>query len=104
MAEYISSDDISKIIDSGRAERSEELEGALTAKYPHAEDVEPEPKPKRKPAAKKPEAAPGYVVVTSSDTWGRLALRTGVDAGELAAANGMTCRSLLTAGTRLRLP
>jgi hypothetical protein len=47
---------------------------------------------------------PTEVVVLSNDTWGRLALRCGVDADDLARANGMTCRSLLHARQRLRLP
>ena len=85
----------------------------------HVDEIEKKAPRKRKPKPREarltildvmneaidaPGEKPKTITVISSDTWGRLALRAGVDAKDLAAANGMTCRSLLTAGTRLRLP
>ena len=66
---------------------------------PEDKAVVEEPKPKPKPKAK-----PSTIVVGSRDTWSRLAARAKVDATDLAAANHMTTRSNLHAGTTLRVP
>jgi len=45
-----------------------------------------------------------HIYVVSSDTWGSIAEREGLDARTLAEANGLTIHSLLYVGTRLKRP
>ena len=52
-----------------------------------------------------PAVAPDEAIyVVSSDTWGKIAQREGVDARAIAEANGMTIHSLLYVGPRLKRP
>ena len=57
------------------------------------------------PVVVETKAAPDeHIYVVSSDTWGSIADREGVDAAALAEANGLTIHSLLYVGTRLKRP
>lgn len=67
-------------------------------------DGESEFMPEEPVVIEAPEEAAREIIVSPTDTWGRLALRYGVTADAIAAANKMTCRSLLHTGQRLRLP